>query len=302
MQNWHHNTSVSFALDKGFADCTLVSAHSVARHIHGSVHFNFLCTSKIEGFERNLSSVFSHLEYVTYTIIVVDPSQHFETTKKHISGATLLRLTLHKYVNERTIYLDGDTLVREDISELGYMDLEGNLVAACLGPSVAKSRAARKSWNPMHWRPSRLKSSSYLEQIGISDPLQSYFNAGVMAMDLPAIRKMDNLSALEDIQKAVSYKLRDQDHLNLVFHGKCKILNPTWNSVWGNAKMIKSPLPKEAREYYFLSSSSPKILHFTGRLKPWNTPLKKFPAIRRKWAAEWVEASAMTNSHLKDRK
>ena len=121
-------------------------------------------------------------------------------TRKRWSYMSLLRLALHEILPEedRVLWLDIDTIVNEDITELFETDLEGCYVAAAEEPIRSK-------------RPFR------------------YYNAGVMIMDL---RKLRDGMAEELIRytNRVEMDFPDQDVINLLCQGRIKAIDPYWNS------------------------------------------------------------------------
>ena len=89
---------------------------------------------------------------------------------------------------------------------------------------------------------------------------------------------------LEDVGRASSYPLADQDHLNRVFAGRIRLLGPEWNCSWGRiaaqrrfAAEAGLPVPPPV---------DPVVLHYHGPAKPWKhlglrRPLWQWPQVRR---------------------
>lgn len=116
---------------------------------------------------------------------------------------------------ERVIYLDCDTIVLGDIGMLWEVDLENNVLAA------ARDQTANigDSW---------LISNG--KELGLN-PLEKYFNSGVLVMDLKRWRQ-ENLTT-----KLIQCTLDNQDNIqcfdqyafNVVFHKKWTELPSAWN-------------------------------------------------------------------------
>lgn len=94
----------------------------------------------------------------------------------YISSATFGRLALARLLPPaatRILYLDADTMVRGDLSELFSLDLAGATAAAVREPS-----------DPFFWSRNGLQ---HVFDLGL-DPWQPYFNAGVLLLDAAAFR------------------------------------------------------------------------------------------------------------------
>lgn len=140
---------------------------------------------------------------------------------------------------ERALYLDSDVLVRADLKQLWDTDLQGKMMGAVpdIGYPQGHENIARRP----------------------------YFNAGVLLMDLAAMRgKTDNVKELaQGMRKA---KFRDQDFLNILFANDWMPLHLQWNAQGLGTYAI---LPSKDRECLFLQDmSDPHIVHFTGPVNP----------------------------------
>ena len=124
-------------------------------------------------------------------------------TRKRWSYMSLLRLALHEILPEedRVLWLDIDTIVNADITDLMKTDLDGCYVAAAEEPIRSK------------------------------DPFL-YFNAGVMILDLKKLR--DGMAdLLIRYVNRVDMRFPDQDVINLLCQGRIKPVSPYWNSnIW----------------------------------------------------------------------
>ena len=124
-------------------------------------------------------------------------------TRKRWSYMSLLRLALHEILPEedRVLWLDIDTIVNADITDLFGTELDGCYVAAAE------------------------------EQIRSKDPFL-YFNAGVMILDLKKLR--DGMAdLLIRYVNRVDLRFPDQDVINLLCQGRIKPISPYWNSnIW----------------------------------------------------------------------
>ena len=114
---------------------------------------------------------------------------------------SLMRLAIPRLLPEerRVLYLDCDTIVRQDIGELFDLDLGGCLLAAVLEPD--KSRDGRR-----------------------------YYNAGVLLMDLDALRASGKVAEMVSAANYRRWGLPDQDVLNACCSRQTLALDPAYNA------------------------------------------------------------------------
>ena len=279
--------TVTWALDAGFARCTLVSLFSLLRTASCPVRAVFLCAGDLGDFPdrvRRIARAFPGTEAV-----FLDPGPTATEDRKHISAATLLRLRLPEMIEGRVLYLDGDTLVRSDVAPLAFADLAGQPVGAAPDPAAVRSVAAVRWHNLPWWRPGHMRFVRHLQSLGMRRP-GTYFNAGVMVLDCARIRALGLDAAMDDAEAAGRYRLRDQDHLNVVFRDRVTLVDPAWNAIWGNRRTGGRPLSHADIDRFAASRRDPRILHFTGAGKPWTAPPETLRVPQ--WAQEWLDAEA----------
>lgn len=184
--------------------------------------------------------------------VIPDPDSIKDLGFKGYNLAALRRLELPDLLpdNHRVIYLDADTIVQDDLSEL-WDETQGD-----------GAIWARQDWMFPD------ASHPYLEErrrwLGMR-PGDPYFNSGVLVLDLDVWRK-------EDLSARVMTFLRangaycpwpDQDALNAVFRGRWNPLSARWN---------RYPAELSDRE-------ARGIIHFIGAgQKPWIEGTDETPA------------------------
>lgn len=167
---------------------------------------------------------------------------------------------------ERVLYLDCDTLVTDRLIPLWETDLTDRYAAAVqnLIEPVLVDQPAR---------------------VGIPAG-QTYFNSGVLLMDLGAMRRDDIVARVHAHARAnVGISIwPDQDSLNFVLGERCVIVHPRWNCQnsffhWPQAAdELGATALREA-------TTAPGILHFEGppEMKPWHY-LSRHPWRADYWA------------------
>ena len=160
----------------------------------------------------------------------------FELDMQYWTKAIFYRIMIPEIFKnlERILYIDGDTLVVQDLVDLFNMEFQDDAYLAMI--------VDKFSWKHQMFR------------LGVSN----YFNSGVILFDIDKCRK-DNFSYkcikwLHDTPKKPIYP--DQDAINVIADGKIVRVNNLYN------KMI---VPK----YPITVDIKPFIIHFVSETKPW---------------------------------
>lgn len=161
---------------------------------------------------------------------------------------TYARLWLDAYFDgcgDRAVLLDSDTLVLSDFAELQDVDLEQKVIGACVDPFIPTL--------------SSFDGLPHFANAGLPHEMP-YFNGGMMIVDLPRWREGRVAERSVEYIKRERDHLRqyDQDALNAVLAGSWKQLDPSWNTQPRVRNALGIALPDR-----------PRIVHFSGRLKPW---------------------------------
>ncbi|MEI6239037.1 MAG: glycosyltransferase family 8 protein [Planctomycetia bacterium] len=177
----------------------------------------------------------------------------------YLKAPTLYRLLLGDLMPgnvDRVIYVDADTIIRRDITDLWEENLAGHSTAAVMDPVIPWAACP----DGLPWQELSLP------------PDAAYFNAGMMVIDLGRWRR-------ERIgQKALAF-LRthrlphaDQGGLNAALSGQWKRLEPSWNLQAGHLLTARSLTHVvETPEALDEARRTPAIVHFNNSPfgRPW---------------------------------
>jgi UDP-glucose/galactose:(glucosyl)LPS alpha-1,2-glucosyl/galactosyltransferase len=156
---------------------------------------------------------------------------------------------------ERVLYLDGDTLAVDSLAPLWQTDLTGNHVGAVTN--------VFEPWNLGY------PGSMGLE---LSGP-RSYFNSGVLLMNLEQMRRDECSTAIREWALANRDRLPwgDQDALNAVLAERRVELHPRWNCM-NSVLLFDSASDVFGAEAVAEARARPGIRHFEGpgQNKPWH--------------------------------
>lgn len=142
----------------------------------------------------------------------------FSVVKNQMSRFTIgamFRCSLPELLPDlnRIIYLDADLFVNRDIKELWDVDVREYCLAGVVDEGVA-----------VHNHPRILNKYPEIKK-------ESYFNSGVLYMNLKKLREFGNLKKLvvDFLIENPEAGLPDQDALNVLFHDKVLYLDGSWN-------------------------------------------------------------------------
>lgn len=183
-------------------------------------------------------------------------------TRSHISKETYYRLLAAQYLPEeldRILWLDSDLIVRKNVQPFYETPFEGKMAVACgYGPAMQDL------------------IYSNAVSLNLKSP-ETYFNAGVMLMDLEACRRKiseESVFHLSAQESTTALLFPGQDVVNLIFDGCVKIEDYRRYNCMTHC-IVSSEDLTFAKEHA-------AIVHFPGAAKPW-----KFHDIP--FADEWME-------------
>lgn len=138
----------------------------------------------------------------------------------------------------RGLYLDCDLLVLDDIAKIYDTELGTDLVAAASDGFAQVTEEMRR----------------YTEnRLGL-DHHYHYFNAGVLLMNLEAMRREDFQGKFLRLLQTVTFNVaQDQDYLNVLCRDRVTYLSDDWNA-------MPQGVPVE----------KPRLVHFNLTSKPWH--------------------------------
>lgn len=234
-----------------FATCAL----SIARS-RGQEDVRFLI---LKGPDLSAAAVEDARDYVRHLGMALDvidiPGEALDSLPPTLLFSPLVwyRLLLPELLPDldRVLALDADTLVLQSLLPLYERDLGDNLLAAVTQPVPIEHRRGRLDL----------------------DVGQPYFNAGVMLMNLAAMREENfgpRAIALGH-ERYQDFIFAEQDALNVLASQRWEHLHPKWNALsylWLLPDSADGTYPALDRT---AATASPAVVHFEGfqTVKPW---------------------------------
>lgn len=193
-------------------------------------------------------------------------SRALTTNNGFISNETYYRFLIQEVLPQydKVVYLDSDLVVNRDIAELYDTDVSQYAVAA-------------------------VKDLDFLGNLGYSDGKRlqyarnvlhlkhpyTYFQAGVLVMNLKALRRIHTTNEWMRLAANPHYIYNDQDILNMECQGKVRFLDGRWNVLHDCNDRVETVFryaPAQAFKEYAQAREEPYIVHYAGFDKPWLDP------------------------------
>lgn len=265
------NVNVAFVTNKRFWNYTYIAIYSLSMFAKPSRNYIIYIIS--EDYESKHKTQLRLIEekHNNITFIHVDPKPlvggYDFYVLGHFSKETYYRLVMQDLLPkiDKVLYLDSDIIVNCDISELFDIDITDYLVGACLDPDTA---GLYNGYMP--------DKKEYMDTVlKLKDPY-TYFQAGVLLMNLIEFRKKYTVKDILDYATSEKFQLLDQDILNHLCEDNVKYVDMSWNVMVDFAGIRRSQIiqkaPKHHIDLYDRARKNQKIIHYAGPEKPWHYP------------------------------
>ena len=174
-------------------------------------------------------------------------------TRDYYSISTYFRLFIPNMFKQydKALYLDSDIVILDDIANLYNIDIGNNYVGAAPDDVIATEQIFR----------------DYAEKVVGCSSYKTYFNAGILIMNLKEMRDNDFENKFLHLLDTVKYYVaQDQDYLNRFCKGRVKIISTDWDRMPVNPDKVND-------------RDTLKLVHFNLAFKPWhfdNIPYQEY--------------------------
>lgn len=233
-----------FACDDNYVPFLAVTLTSIKENCdpERSYAVRVLETGLLEENQQKLARILSEdnfsLEFVNITEAVDSISNQLHT-RDYYSKSTYYRLFIPELFPEldKALYLDCDVVLLGDVSKLYDVELGNNLVGAVPDSMVTSIE------------PFKL----YVEK-RLRVDAENYFNAGVLLMNLQAMRECGFAEIFLKLLQSVTFQVaQDQDYLNVICQDRVRYLGCEWNTMPGAVR-----------------AEDPRLIHYNLDSKPWH--------------------------------
>ncbi len=270
---------IVMAMDDGYAKVCAVSLVSLADNVADSSKYDIVVLESRLSDENKeiLTQLVAHKDNISLRFYNIEeciaPYRALFFNQPNFTIEAYYRFFIVPLFEKfsRVLYLDVDTVIESDLTELFGIDLNQK----CLGAVRDVHTSLSKS------------DIQHTSQLGIVNA-EDYFNSGLILFDIHAFNGQAFLKeCMETLQRLGEPKKQDQDVLNVVLQGKLLYLDKKWNyyslppreglylqSTFENAYKKRLELIECKGE------ALPRIIHFIGR-KPWQ--VLQTPFAERFW-------------------
>lgn len=242
----HREIPIFFAADDKYTKFMMVTMRSIIDNISPKKIYRFYVLHTDISEENQL--LVKRMEKSNCRIIFVNVARELKRIEKKISirdyytSTTYYRIFIADMFPEydKVLYVDSDTIVREDIAGLYQYELGNNYIGAVRDQLVVQTDLY----------------GDYVEKVlGISRG--AYFNAGVVLINCEAFRKKNMLKKFMDLLSTYTFVVaQDQDYLNILCKDNVLWLDHRWN-----VQMIGDISCPEDKA---------KLIHYNLAAKPWH--------------------------------
>ena len=267
----HRIVPVVFAADDAYVPMVTTTIHSMLKNADPSRYYDVVVlTSNISGEHQRkmrefladrLDNVSLRFHDVSATIGTYDLS----TSNEHISVETYYRFLIQRELPfyGKVLYLDSDLVIEGDVAELYDTELGDDLLAAVRDVDYLGNLNMHDG-----------RRLAYTNKVlKMSDPY-GYFQAGVLVLNTRAMRAAYTTRQWLEFASAPDFIYDDQDVLNAHCEGRVRYLDPSWNVMHdcgARVGNVFSYAPARVYQEYLAARSHPRVRHYAGFEKPWNT-------------------------------
>lgn len=171
--------NICYATDNNYVQHTLVSMASLQANMFARTMYRVVVIC--DNVDQELKSMMKNLERPNFKVELIDATNAYCKKSyefgKYISATTYIRLNLPSMLKDmdKLLYLDGDTIIQNDLGELYGIDMDGKAIAGSLDFGMCVDSI---NWDPVEYVRSTLPNYN-----------RHYFNAGVLLMNLAHLRE-----------------------------------------------------------------------------------------------------------------
>lgn len=235
LQAFDYDIHVALTIDSSYAMPAAAAIRSAIKHTPGRMSFYIVDLGLKADDREKLKQLVSGSDVVTLVFLSLSTEDCLAER-----GATWSKISMLKNIPvERVLYLDADVLVRRNLRALWETDLKKKPIGAVVDVGHPMGHAGVRRG--------------------------SYFNAGVLLLDLAKVRStLPQLVQAADERQSSRYK--DQDALNAHFRDDWLSLDLKWNAQ-GLGTYAECAYPdRNALDLEGMKDAS--IVHFTGPVDP----------------------------------
>ncbi len=240
---------IFFTIDANYAPYLSVALASLIEH--ASPNYNYEINIVYESINDEIIKKLRTLEKNNVKLIFTKMQNKLETItnrKENLLRTDIFTLTIYFRIflpfmfseYDKAIYLDSDTCICGDISELYNIDLKDNLFGGC---------------NDISCQDNEILCNYFKMNAGVT--INEYINSGVLLMNMKKLREVEFETHFLYLLDKYHFDTvcPDQDYINAMAYGKILLLPNVWDAMPTNGSLV---------------FDNPKIVHYNLFSKPWH--------------------------------
>ena len=237
---------IFFSCDDNFVKYTIVSLKSIMEN--ASKEYKYVIHILNTDISEKMKKIVLDMENDNFEILFEDVTDYLKSIsgklpiRDYYSKTTYYRMFIAEMYPEydKAIYIDSDTIVLGDISELYNHDIGDKYVGAARDQVMVQTDVY----------------GEYVEKV-LGIDRNNYFNAGILLMNCEQFRNNKALDRFVELLYDYNFVVtQDEDYLNLICKDNVFWLEQQWNTeVYGNITYDESEF---------------KIIHYIMVSKPWH--------------------------------
>ena len=252
--------------DNNYVVPAYISLYSLIHNYKGNadVNIHILTPGDISPQNQNLLKSLTEKNQ-RFAIFIIDMKDAYNSVnmRSRFTSTILYRLMIPRICEElhlkmdKCIYLDTDTVVEGDITELYNIDSNGEKYY-CAGVRDCQTIDRTEEF------------LNYRDKLGIPS-IDRYINAGVLLINLKQIKEDDLEKRLEEAGYREDLLFYDQDAINLVCYEGIKLI-PLKFDVMPQLFFCNNSVLYDnyGKENVLEAKKSPVIIHYIDKYKPWS--------------------------------
>lgn len=272
--NFSPENTIVTAFDNNFVPVFSVMLESLKLNSQSNSNIEiFALTDNVDPYFDELLNI-QLKDHSNIKLRTIDCSSIFDCSKQSTSDYTnpaFYRLHLPNILpnKKNVLYLDPDTLICSDLSDIFSISLQDKFAAAV--HDVRSVVHLNNKWSTGDDFNNLPLGDYYRNLLGFNESqVCNIFNSGVMFLNLEMMRREGLVGKCISMFNDKKLLWPDQDILNKLFNNNVIYINPKWNFIPYDQK-IESQLPNNLRNIHNAAKRNPSVVHFAGsNYKPWS--------------------------------
>lgn len=282
-----NSIAIVYSSDDKYANCLYISLYSMIKNASSEYNYDILIIDgkispyhkkQIKSLQKNNISI----RYINIDPYLIDIDRNIFYLVSTHTISSYYRFFIHEILSsyKKIIYIDPDTIILHDISELFKENINSYLIGAAIDIGMICNINNKNE-----------KTKEIIKNKLMMNNQNEYFQGGLMLMNLDKLREFNfTQKCINCLKRVKTPRFVDQDILNSVCYKKVKWIDSSWNVLWHlpfKVKHYERLLPEALYLKYLSDRENTKIIHYAGP-KPWHIFNQEFSDVFWSYAKETI--------------